>query len=61
VVTLGGKAKNASEKDLATKFVRDVSGVKTVVNNMTIKGAEPKTHWTDVGHCRLVRDCASRQ
>jgi len=44
VVTLGGKAKNASEKDLATKFVRDVSGVKTVVNNMTIGGAEPTTN-----------------
>ena len=44
VVTLGGKAKNASEKDLATKFVKDVYGVKTVVNNMTIEGAEPKTN-----------------
>jgi len=44
VVTLGGKAKNAAEKDLVTKFVRDVSGVKTVVNNMTIEGAEPKTN-----------------
>jgi hyperosmotically inducible protein len=44
VVTLGGKAKNAAEKDLATEFVREVSGVKTVVNNMTIEGAEPKTN-----------------
>ena len=44
VITLSGKARNASEKDLATKFVRDVHGVKTVVNNMTVEGAEPKTH-----------------
>jgi hyperosmotically inducible protein len=42
VVTLAGKAGSASEKDLATKFVTDVYGVKTVVNNMTIEGAEPK-------------------
>jgi osmotically-inducible protein OsmY len=44
VVTLSGKAKNASEKDLATKFVTDVYGVKTVVNNMTIEGTEAKTN-----------------
>ena len=36
VVTLSGKAKNASEKDLATKFVKDVRGVKSVKNLMTI-------------------------
>ncbi len=35
VVTLAGKAKNAAEKDLATKRVSDVHGVKKVVNNMT--------------------------
>jgi len=35
VVTLVGKAKNAAEKDLATKLVSDVHGVKKVVNNMT--------------------------
>jgi hyperosmotically inducible periplasmic protein len=44
VVTLGGKARNASEKDVATKFVSDVYGVKTVVNNMTIEEAAPKTN-----------------
>jgi osmotically-inducible protein OsmY len=43
VVTLSGKARNASEKDLAAKFVRDVHGVKNVVNSMTIEGADPKT------------------
>ena len=37
VVNLGGTAKNAAEKDLATKLVSDVHGVKKVVNNMTVK------------------------
>lgn len=36
IVTLGGKAKNPSEKDLVSKVVKDVNGVKSVVNNMTI-------------------------
>ena len=36
VVTLSGKAKNAAEKDLATKFVKDVNGVRSVNNHMTI-------------------------
>ena len=37
VVTLTGKAKNAAEKDLATKYVSDVNGVKSVNNRMTIE------------------------
>jgi len=37
VVTLSGKAGNASEKDLATKFAKDVNGVKSVKNHMTIE------------------------
>ncbi|MCX5817713.1 MAG: BON domain-containing protein [Proteobacteria bacterium] len=37
VVTLYGKAKNASEKDLAAKFANDISGVKNVNNRMTIE------------------------
>lgn len=37
VVTLGGIAKNAAEKDLVSKLVSDINGVKSVVNNMTIK------------------------
>jgi osmotically-inducible protein OsmY len=37
VVTLGGKAKTAAEKDLATKFANDVNGVKGVKNRMTIE------------------------
>jgi len=37
VVNLSGKAKNAAEKDLATKFVSDVYGVKSVANNMIVE------------------------
>jgi len=37
VVTLAGKAKNAAEKELATKYVKDVRGVKSVNNKMTIE------------------------
>lgn len=37
VVTLTGKAKNAAEKDLASKFANDVNGVKSVNNRMTIE------------------------
>ena len=37
VVTLSGKAKNAAEKDLATKFAKDVNGVEDVNNRMTIE------------------------
>jgi osmotically-inducible protein OsmY len=36
VVTLTGKAKTAGEKDLATKFAKDVNGVKSVKNQMSI-------------------------
>jgi osmotically-inducible protein OsmY len=37
VVTVGGKAGNAAEKDLVSKLVDDVKGVKSVKNRMTIK------------------------
>jgi len=37
VVTLSGKASNAAELNLATKFANDVNGVKSVKNQMTIK------------------------
>jgi hyperosmotically inducible periplasmic protein len=37
VVNLGGKAGSGAEKDLATKLVSDVYGVKKVVNNMSIQ------------------------
>jgi osmotically-inducible protein OsmY len=37
VVTVGGKARDAAEKDLVTKLVTDINGVKSVINRMTIK------------------------
>ena len=37
VVTLSGKARNAAEKDLVTKLVNDVTGVKSVKNQMSIE------------------------
>ena len=37
VVTLGGKAKNAAEKGLASESVDDVKGVKRLNNLMTIE------------------------
>jgi hyperosmotically inducible periplasmic protein len=36
VVTLSGKAKNAAEIDLVTKYVSDIKGVKRVNNKMTV-------------------------
>jgi osmotically-inducible protein OsmY len=35
--TLGGKARNAAEKDLVSKLVTDIKGVKSVNNLMTIE------------------------
>jgi osmotically-inducible protein OsmY len=34
---LGGKASNVAEKELATKYVADVHGVKIVVNDMIVE------------------------
>lgn len=36
VVTVSGKAENIAEKDLVTKLVTDINGVKSVINNMTV-------------------------
>ena len=36
VVTLSGAAKSGAERALAEKYVNDVHGVKSVVNNITI-------------------------
>jgi len=36
VVTLSGEARNAAEKDLVSKLVKDIKGVNTVENEMTI-------------------------
>jgi osmotically-inducible protein OsmY len=37
VVTLGGKTTNAADRELATKLVGDINGVKSVRNLMTIE------------------------
>lgn len=37
VVAVGGKAKNTAEKDLVTKLVEDVNGVKSVKNRMAVE------------------------
>jgi osmotically-inducible protein OsmY len=37
VVTVGGTAKKSAEKDLVSKLVNDVKGVKNVKNQMTIE------------------------
>jgi hyperosmotically inducible protein len=37
VVTMYGKASNTAEKDLVTKLVNDINGVKSVNNRMTIE------------------------
>lgn len=39
VVTVGGNAKNEAEKNLVTKLVTDINGVKGVVNNMVVEVA----------------------
>ncbi len=36
IVAIGGKANTTAEKDLVTKLVSDVNGVKSVVNNMFV-------------------------
>ncbi len=37
IVTVGGKAKNEAERELVTKVVEDIEGVKKVINTMTIE------------------------
>jgi osmotically-inducible protein OsmY len=37
VVTVGGRAKSAVQKELVTKLIKDVNGVKKVKNRMTIE------------------------
>jgi osmotically-inducible protein OsmY len=36
IVTLSGKAKNTAEIDLVTKYVSDIDGVHSVINQMTV-------------------------
>ena len=49
---MGGKAENATEKDLATKFANDVNGVKRVEIRITIELSESRTEVTVT--CRRV-------
>ncbi len=44
VVTLSGTAMNQAEIDLASKRVSDIRGVKSVVNQMTIKASQTSTN-----------------
>ncbi|HBB66555.1 MAG TPA: transport-associated protein [Elusimicrobia bacterium] len=37
VVTVGGRARTAAEKELVTRVVKDITGVKSVKNLMTVK------------------------
>ena len=37
IVTIGGKARNAAEKELVSKLVTDITGVKSISNRMTIE------------------------
>lgn len=41
-VTVSGKAANLAEKDLVTKLVTDINGVRSVINHMTIEPAVSK-------------------
>ncbi|MDD5759550.1 MAG: BON domain-containing protein [Desulfobulbaceae bacterium] len=43
VVTLRGEAANKAQKDLTTEYVKDVTGVKSVNNEMTVASAPPKS------------------
>jgi len=43
IVTVSGRAKNEAEKSLVTKLVTDISGVRRVVNVMTVEGASAPT------------------
>jgi osmotically-inducible protein OsmY len=43
VVTVSGMAKNAAEKTLVTKLATDISGVKSVVNTMTLAPPVPES------------------
>jgi osmotically-inducible protein OsmY len=41
-VIVGGIARNTAEKELVTKLVTDIHGVKSVVNSMVVKAAVTK-------------------
>jgi hyperosmotically inducible protein len=43
IVTLRGSATSEAQKDLTTEYARDVEGVKSVKNDMTVEKAKNKT------------------
>ncbi len=45
-VTLKGEAANLAQKDLTTEYAKDVDGVKSVKNEMTIATTAPKSEQT---------------
>ena len=51
VVTLSGEARNAAEKDLVSKLVKDIKGVISVENEMTIE--ESNRLWIAYGWCEV--------
>lgn len=50
VVTLSGEAANPAQKDLTTEYARDVDGVTSVVNEMTISPKYAASHPEEVRH-----------
>jgi hyperosmotically inducible periplasmic protein len=56
VVTVNGVAKNLAEKTLVTKLATDISGVKSVVNNMTITPTVSATGTTEKWRGLSTRD-----
>jgi len=46
VVRVGGKARNAAEKDLVSRLITDINGVKGVNNRMTIEQSVYSTRET---------------
>jgi hyperosmotically inducible periplasmic protein len=43
IVTLHGKASSEAQKELTTEYVKDVDGVQSVKNNMTLENAKKTT------------------
>jgi len=46
VVTLRGDATSEAQKELTTEYAKDVTGVKDVMNEMTVSGASTRKHET---------------
>ena len=46
IVTLKGEAANQAQKDLTTEYAKDIEGVKSVKNEMTVAKTAPKPDQT---------------